>query len=762
MTMADRTPRISKRRNVGPLERQRAVRACAECRRLKEKCEDGMPCRRCRDLRRHCEYSTTAAPDRASAAQADWLKTLVDRSKYMEAILRHHLPSLSLKTESLKRASENLSGLASPEEPGQPPVISDIGNSSSISRDSQQADNPAAESPLDEVCTIDVINDDVAHYSGELSHWNFSMRIKRNIDTLMATSQVPQFDRQVPEFIRVAEPQPDTTLMADLLKALPPRPVASFLAHVFFAHATSFYFFLDQKWVMSTLDSLYQNPSQHDSKHIVPTCTVTMVLAVGAQYAHLESPDRDQANTSWELEIGSAFYRQVARLLAEIIHSGSLISVQVCLLLGLYCLPLDASGLGYIYLNLSMKLAIQNGMHRKPVAVVPDALKEEMRCRLWWTVYCLERKIAMFHGRPAAISRSNFDANLPTNSARFSSLSGSSHISTFLDAIQLTEYAETLQRDLLLLRSSQRSDAGRVIGNLKQTKADCAQWWASRKPIKSSRVALHARLEHCLLEMFVGRPFILTETPEDAFQQDDVHNETARRRQLPWSSLIQDCVSAATEAIDICHAMRTGPMGLTRSAYVEYSSCRAAMLVLLAYSIRDRTKEHGAVLQRGLDALRDMAYAGDSARSEVQLIETLEAALQHMNAFASPVQPTPKTPQNGPEEGYEGFMSWYMNRAAASGTNHQAVPVTGHASSRGNSISRGSHEVGPSIDTASTQGDLATVVGEEDDLFFGQAFSYPDQVSAFFGTSYGEDGIPERGLMDSLGLMSDMPYSQMN
>lgn len=54
----------------------------------------------------------------------------------------------------------------------------------------------------------------------------------------------------------------------------------------------------------------------------------------------------------------------------------------------------------------------------------------------------------MFHGRPSAISRSNFDANLPTDGPEFSSLSGSAHISTFLDAIQLTKYAETLQRDL--------------------------------------------------------------------------------------------------------------------------------------------------------------------------------------------------------------------------------------------------------------------------------------------------------------------------
>ncbi|KAK8036368.1 hypothetical protein PG991_001505 [Apiospora marii] len=499
----------------------------------------------------------------------------------------------ALPTESLKRASENLpSGLASPEEPGQQPP-GQTPRPTPVAAENDDA-APAAESPLDEVCTIDVINDDVAHYSGELSHWNFSMRIKRNIDTLMATSQVPQLDGQqrVPEFIRVPEPLSDTTLMTDLLKVLPPRPVASFLVHVFFTHATSFYFFLDQRWVMSTLDSLYQSPSRHDSKNVVPACAVTMVMAVGAQYAHLESPDRDQTNTNRELEIGSTFYRHVARLLAGMIHSGSIISVQICLLLGLYCLPLDASGLGYIYLNLAMKLAIQNGMHRRPVSAVPDALKEETRCRLWWTVYCLERKIGMFHGRPSAISRSNFDANLPTDSPEFSALSGSAQISTFLDAIQLTKYAETLQRDL----------TGGASNN-------------------------------------------------SAMQSSG----TEERRAFPWSGLVQDCLSAATEAIEIYHTMRTGSMGLTRSSYVEYSSCRAAMLVLLAYSIRDRTKVHGAVLQRGLDAIRDMAYAGDSARSEVQLIETLEAALQHMNAFTSPAQYTPRTPQTVPEEGYEGF-----------------------------------------------------------------------------------------------------------
>lgn len=65
-----------------------------------------------------------------------------------------------------------------------------------------------------------------------------------------------------------------------------------------------------------------------------------------------------------------------------------------------------------------------------------------------WNQTDSSRKIGMFHGRPSAISRSNFDANVPTDCPEFSSLSGSAHISTLLDAIKLTKYAEGLQRDL--------------------------------------------------------------------------------------------------------------------------------------------------------------------------------------------------------------------------------------------------------------------------------------------------------------------------
>jgi hypothetical protein len=209
---------------------------------------------------------------------------------------------------------------------------------------------------------------------------------------------------RVPDFIRVGEADPASTSISDILAVVPPRPVTTFLSNIFFKHATSLYYYVDRRWLNDILDNIYTNPVSLRSKDVTAVCVVLMVLAVGTQYVHLESPDRhktystgvatnSEVQSSWELEIGSGFYRQVARLLSEVIHAGSLLSVQVFLLLGLYSLPIDASGLGYIYLNLAIKVAIQNGMHRKISRNALHPKTKDMRRRIWWTVYCMERYV---------------------------------------------------------------------------------------------------------------------------------------------------------------------------------------------------------------------------------------------------------------------------------------------------------------------------------------------------------------------------------
>jgi hypothetical protein len=208
----------------------------------------------------------------------------------------------------------------------------------------------------------------------------------------------------VPDFIRVGEADPGSASISEIVAILPPRTVATFLIEVFFKHATSFYYLVDRGRLDGILERIYADTTGLRSKDVTASCLVLMVLAVGTQYVHLESPEKSRRRstgvsthsetaTSWELDIGSAFYRQVAKLISEVIHSGSLLSVQVFLLLGFYCLPIDASGLSYIYLNLAIKTAIQNGMHRENSRSVFDAETKEFRRRIWWTAYCMERSV---------------------------------------------------------------------------------------------------------------------------------------------------------------------------------------------------------------------------------------------------------------------------------------------------------------------------------------------------------------------------------
>jgi hypothetical protein len=189
-----------------------------------------------------------------------------------------------------------------------------------------------------------------------------------------------------------------------------------------------------------------------------------------------------------------------------------------------------------------------------------------------------------------------------------------------------------------------------------------------------SRSKLHNRLESCLLHMFIGRPFILAHRRVQETTQcghtDAVKDVILSKSATPngqWDFLIHDSVSAANEVINICHDMRVRGMGLAKSSYAEYSSCRASLLVLIAHSVCCRTNEHSRTLREGLDAIREMASVGESAQSEVSLLETLEGALERLHAFDEPRDESQTTmTKNNTQDGYEGLLTWYTRMAQPS------------------------------------------------------------------------------------------------
>jgi hypothetical protein len=250
--------------------------------------------------------------------------------------------------------------------------------------------------------------------------------------------------------------------LASAISCVPPRHVADFLVNTFFKYNEAHYFYVDKTWLLGILNRLYVDPGKFNSKDASAISIILTIFAIGTQYAYLDSASYKAAEKTdsgySEDALGTMFYQEAIRLLPEIIESSSLESVQACLLFAVYSLPIDASGLGYIYLSLTIRLATQNGMHRKYTgnAFHPSMIK--IRNLVWWTAYTMERqvhtgfkgnyrltgprKISIFHGRPLAMVRSDIDTDMPCAQENTSLGNSSSTIQHFVASIFLSQYLE--------------------------------------------------------------------------------------------------------------------------------------------------------------------------------------------------------------------------------------------------------------------------------------------------------------------------------
>jgi hypothetical protein len=86
--------------------------SCDGCRRQKEKCEGGVPCRRCRHHSRRCEFNSYYRDDaRESDRSAVLTRNDVsepERVKYMERILSHYVPGITFDIPTLQKVAESL------------------------------------------------------------------------------------------------------------------------------------------------------------------------------------------------------------------------------------------------------------------------------------------------------------------------------------------------------------------------------------------------------------------------------------------------------------------------------------------------------------------------------------------------------------------------------------------------------------------------------------------------------------------------------
>ncbi|WDK18131.1 fungal specific transcription factor domain-containing protein [Colletotrichum graminicola] len=434
-----------------------------------------------------------------------------------------------------------------------------------------------------EDCELEPRDHHTAHYSGEFSYWAFSMKVKRHAQARGFANKSPRSD-MVPSRWRPLRQQQSAQVIRTAIAKLPPRFVASYLSRVFFAYAQKNFFFVEKEW----FDITYQDPGDPRVLDASKMCIIFAVLATATQYAHMDSPSSSSKRPSGEGDVGNSFYERALRLLPEVIQSASLESVQAVAILGFYAQPLDGPGLS-----------------------------------------------------------SDVDADLPRIAPDVIPDDGPLHIGRMVIWIKLIEYLGIFLEQILALRKkSPTADAGLAVFQLAAMKAEMKAYWDtipcetfdedSINNRQAARSSVHLRLLYCLIRMSGNTAIIQPSgsgvSPAQA-EPYEMTDDGSGIMSASEHSLVEDSIDAAREAVALCWGLYKGEDGLSKGSFIEHNSCRASLLVLIAYSIQNRDATFRSLVQQGLQMVRHLSDMCDLAREETSLLEDLNEALTYLVPF---------------------------------------------------------------------------------------------------------------------------------
>ncbi|CAG7915684.1 unnamed protein product [Penicillium olsonii] len=640
-----------KRARVPDALRKRAAKACLPCRQHKEKCGGGNPCTRCQQHQRTCHFDSVdrrPSSDRSGLpklkpSENSGAETQSAREVQMQRIIKHFVGDTSFDTSSLQKLADELTH----------------GN--------QDHHSDSTESHIDTPTndySIDTLSTSTMHYSGELSHWNFSRMLERRLRSLGDQVGQRKGVDHTEGFFRATDLQSSGSCITLARTYFPPKHIAEFLTNAFLKFSETNYFYFHEGTFREKLNFYYTNERQlsiHDAGWI---CTLLMTFAIGTQFAHMHaksSASEASVETIPGDQIGLELYRYACRLIPDLITVASVETVQSFLLLGVYTFPIDTAGLAYVYYGLAIKMAIQNGMHRKlmegnniPAEII------EVRNRLWWTAHSLESRIGILHGRPVSVSPSDIDAPMPVDLPALQPADQYTNLPNFTAAIVLTNHLAKASEVMKSLRHFQKPNKKKYLRQLAALRSRLVSWWDSLPTTihcrdltpdgKFFRCNVHLEIYYTTTLIFMGRPFIISQGVSEPTEADP----GSPTHEVPEivNILRRDSFHAAVRVIELCQLLHDS-VGLARVSYTEFNGCRVALLALIAHSMNEPTLKISSTLTQGMGLIRQICTGLESARSEVAVIEALERARQRLHSHSAET-----SHDTDDVTGYDQFKEW--------------------------------------------------------------------------------------------------------
>jgi hypothetical protein len=151
-------------------------------------------------------------------------------------------------------------------------------------------------------------------------------------------------------------------------------------------------------------------------------------------------------------------------------------------------------------------------------------------------------------------------------------------------------------------------------------------------------------LSYHSIHIFIGRPFIFDRIVEEEMRTGPLTDTTTK--------LITSCIESALAIVDLCQRIKD-QSGLSRSSYIEFTSCHAAVSALIAASISDRASQWNNICRQGLDLLRAMlggVFSQSGGRKDLDRLEYAVDQLLEYNYLDLPEAMDGAT--------YQDFLHW--------------------------------------------------------------------------------------------------------
>ncbi|CAG7561090.1 unnamed protein product [Fusarium equiseti] len=572
---------------------RRTTRACDSCRHVKEKCIGTVPCDRCNRLGRSCEFSNRFRRSRIPGAVS--VPEKEPRVKSPDDASSYFEVE---RIQALEHIVRHFTGLEQCNREDLENIVSRISSdNAALPRMIEGKDNENPSNDGKGYGNTDGTTP-VSTVHTEFSHRAFSHRLQLKLKDQLNDSDYEGFLR--------ALLSRDVVVLEAVSLFLPPES-AFIILDVFFEYAQTNYFYVCEESLRQQLNQFYSSSTQVGKEDTAWVCVCLMVIALGIQFLHLyksSPPDAYSINQTMDDTLASTFYRKASSLIPDLLVLESIESVQTFLLFGIYMLPTDPAGLSCTYFGIAIKAAtnIQQRKELQPKGRINTFPNNIAMLRL--TIFKEDARNKMLTWKPSLQSQC---------------------IKTLQDIIKLRERLDNYWQSL--------------------SQETCCRDLTPGKPLFRSNV--HLALTYHLFHILIGRSFILDES--DVNIKETPAAEWLRLR----NTLSDDCVKSAVATINLCQLLKE-ENSLSRSSYTEFSSCCAAILVLLAKCVSDKGKQLQDASKKGMELLREISTGVFSTSSEKCAVAALEAASDRLNLHENEEARSVELS----EVGYRQFRDW--------------------------------------------------------------------------------------------------------